>query len=183
MDAIEALLEALEAQVVLVGSATRSDLSGPSKCLGWTCCDVLDHSLAVTLRFARFASGETDRPELPRGNLVGRDPGASLDAAVATAQQAWVSTDRTRVCHLSFGDFDADAAAGVNLVDVLAHGWDMSPLQGRWFVCGNDVWRVGLAAARTLIGPDRDLGQYGPEVVAGPDANCRERFLAYLGRQ
>jgi len=88
------------------------------------------HSIAVTLRIARFASGESDRPELPQGDLIGSDPADSLRAAVITAQRAWALTDRTRVCHLSFGDFEAETAAGINLVDVLAHGWDISPLQG-----------------------------------------------------
>ena len=83
---------------------------------------------------------------------------------------------------MSFGDFDAETAAGINLVDVLAHGWDISPLQDRRFDCANELWRVGLAAARALIGPHRDLRHYGPEVVAGPDATSQERFLAYLGR-
>jgi uncharacterized protein (TIGR03086 family) len=182
VDAIQALLESLKSQVVLVGSATRSDLSRPSKCPGWTCCDVLSHSMAVTLRFARFASGDTDRPELQQGDLVGRDPVGSLGAAVTAAQRAWTLTDRARVCHLSFGDFDAETAAGINLVDVLAHGWDISPLQGRWLECNDEHWQLGLVAARALIGSDRDLRHYGPELVVGPGSTTQERFLAYLGR-
>lgn len=132
-------------------SVRQPDLSGLSKCPGWTCCDVLNHSIAVTLRIARFASGESDRPELPQGDLIGSDPADSLRAAVITAQRAWALTDRTRVCHLSFGDFEAETAAGINLVDVLAHGWDISPLQGRWFECGNETWSV---APGVLIGPN-----------------------------
>jgi len=173
----------LEAQVVLVGLATRPDLISPSKCPGWTRCDVLSHSIAVTLRFAQFASGETHTPELPRGDLVGSDPAGALSAVVAAARRAWGSTDRSRVCHLSFGSFDAETAAGINLVDVLAHGWDISPLHDRRFNCEDELWRIGLVSARALIGSHRDLRHYGPEVVAEPDATSQERFLAYLGRQ
>jgi len=182
VDSVEGLLQSLEALTTLVGPANHSDLAGPSRCPGWTRWDVLGHSIAVTLRFARFASGETDRPVLPRVDLVGNDPAGSLRAAVATAEQAWVSTDRSRVCHLSFGDFDAEAAAGINLIDVLAHGWDISPLQDRWFDCEDELWRIGLIAARTLIGTQRDLRHYGPEVIADSDATIQQRFLAYLGR-
>jgi uncharacterized protein (TIGR03086 family) len=183
VDTVQALVESLEAQVELVGSSSRSDLAGPSKCPDWTYCDVLVHSIAVTLRFARFASGETDRPELPSGDLVGSNPARSLRVAARKAQFAWASVDRSRVCHLSFGDFDAEAAAGVNLVDVLAHGWDISPLSGRWLNCRNPVWKVGLSAAQAIIGPDRDPRHYGPELVTGPTATSQERFLGYLGRQ
>ena len=182
MDLIEALLRSLEAQVALVGAATRSDLAGPSRCPGWTRSDVLGHSIAVTLRFAQFAAGVTERPELRRGDLVGDDPSASLRSAVATAQRAWVSIDRSRVCTLSFGSFDAETAAGINLVDVLAHGCDISPLQDRWFDGGEELWMAGLVAARLLIGSRRDLRHYGPEVVTGPYATSQERFLAFLGR-
>jgi len=87
------------------------------------------------------------------------------------------------VCQLSFGDFDALTAAGINLVDILAHGWDISPLQNRWFDCEDDLWQVGLAAARALLGADRDLRHYAPEVPVGADASSQERFLALLGRQ
>jgi len=84
------------------------------------------------------------------------------------------------VCHLSFGDFEAETAAGINLVDVLAHGWDISPLQGRWFECGNETWSV---APRVLIGPNSRSAPLWTELVDGPDANSQERILAYLGRQ
>lgn len=88
-----------EAQVLLVGSATRSGLAPPSECLGWTCCGVRSHSIAVTLKFSQFASGVTERPRLERGDFVGNDPSGSLRASVV-----------------------------INLVDVLAYGWDISPL-------------------------------------------------------
>jgi hypothetical protein len=93
-----------------------------------------------------------------------------------------MSVDRSRVCTLSFGTFDAEMTAGINLVDVLAHGCDMSPIQDRWFDGGEELWMAGLVAARSLIGPHRDLRHYGPEVVTGPHATSQERFLAFLGR-
>jgi uncharacterized protein (TIGR03086 family) len=182
MDVIEALLKSLKALVVLVDGATHSDLAGPSKCPGWTRCDVLGHSIAVTLRFAEFASGKTDRPALPQGDLVGTDPVRSVRAAFAAARRSWTSTDRSRVCHLSFGDFDTETAAGVNLVDVLGHGWDISPLRDRSFECEADLWRIGLVAARAFMEPNRDLRHFEPEVVVARGATSQERFLAFLGR-
>jgi uncharacterized protein (TIGR03086 family) len=156
--------------------------TGP-KCPGWSRRDVLNHSLAVTLRFALFASGETDKPVLTKGDLVGDDPPTSFQAVQAMAQRSWTGTDRSRMCHLSFGSFGAEAAAGMNLIDVLAHGWDMSPLQGRFFACPDDLWQIGLEYARKLIGPARDGRHYGPEIVPVSGVSAQERFLAFLGRQ
>jgi hypothetical protein len=35
--------------------------------------DVMNHSIGVTMKFARFAAGGSDHPRTPRGDLVGRD--------------------------------------------------------------------------------------------------------------
>jgi len=113
--------------------------------------------MAVTLRFAHFASGATDRPVLPHGDLVKSVPAVSLREVTEAARHAWNSTDRSWVCRLSFGDFVAESATGINLVDVLAHGWDMSPMDDRMFDCEDMLWSIGLDAARSLIGTSRDL--------------------------
>jgi len=73
-------------------------------------------------------------------------------------------------------------AAGINLVVVLAHGWDMSPVADHWFECDDEVWAAGLAIAHDLIGSTRDPQHYGPEITVAPDASIEERFLGYLGR-
>lgn len=183
MDAFEGHVGALDALVALVGSASRSDLAGPSRCPRWTSCEVLNHSMAVTLRIAQFASGETERQLLPDGDLVTSDPARSLGDVVATARRAWGSTDRSRVCHLSFGDFDAESAAGINMFDVLGHGWDISLLNDRSLNCEDARLKVGLDAARAVLGPRRDRRHYWPELVVGPGASGHERFLAYPGRR
>ena len=88
----------------------------------------------------------------------------------------------TRSCHLSFGTFSADLAAGINLFDVLAHTWDIATATGVALECVDDLWDAGLDAARAAIGADRDLQHYGPEIAVGPSASSRERFLGFLGR-
>jgi hypothetical protein len=113
---------------------------------------------------------------LVRAVELQRDVASSREVA-----DSWTMVDGTRLCHLSFGTFSADAAAGINLFDVLAHTWDIArsdaPLDE------DDVlWEIGLAAARRVVGPDRDANHYGPELHAAPTASAMERFLALLGR-
>jgi hypothetical protein len=88
----------------------------------------------------------------------------------------------TRICELSFGLFTADVAAGVNLFDVLAHTWGSATAARVEFEFADVLWRVGLDAARTVIGTSRDLDHYDPEIQARLDAGVREQFLGFLGR-
>jgi uncharacterized protein (TIGR03086 family) len=182
VDTVTALLAALAALEELVHDPVPGWRGRPSRCPGWTVDEVVNHSLAVTSKFTAFATGATDAPTTPVGDLVGDDPYAAVGAAHAAARLAWVGVDRTRMCRLPFGTFTAEVAAGINAVDVLAHGWDIGPVGDRRYRCGDEVWRCGLASARLLIGPHRDDDHYGPEVVAGPEADDEVRFLAYLGR-
>jgi uncharacterized protein (TIGR03086 family) len=182
VDRVDALLEALDAQWQLARLLETDDLSQPSRCPGWSVRDVLAHSVGVTVKFTAFASGATDRPVTPKGDLLGANPPAVVEEAVAAARSAWMGIDRSRICHLPFGDLDATRAAGVNLFDVLAHGWDIGQVRGFRYHCDEEVWRAGLDSARDLLYPWRDPAHYGPELDPGPWASAEVRLLAFAGR-
>lgn len=182
MQPLEALLNALDLQVAVGGQVQSSQLSLDSPCPGWTVRDVMNHSIGVTLKFTGFAAGTTDAPHAPPGDLVGRDHRQALRATASAAQKAWVQADMTRTCRLSFGTFSAEATLGINLVDVLAHTWDIAVTTGVGLVCDEGLWTAGLVAAQLVVGPDRDLRQYGPEVLVGATATNKQRFLGFVGR-
>jgi uncharacterized protein (TIGR03086 family) len=142
----------------------------------------MNHSIGVTLRFTDFAAGTTDTPHAPPGDLVGRDHRQALRATAREAQKAWAQADMTRTCRLAFGTFSADATLGTNLVDVLAHTWDIAVATGVVLVCDEGLWTAGFDAAHLVIGPDRDGRQYGPEIAFGARATARQRFLGFVGR-
>ena len=176
-----ALAEALEAQVALGGAIEEADLALPSRCQGWRVRNVLNHSIAVTLKFAAFARGVTDSPRTPKGDHLGGDHRSALRNAATAAQAAWRHADLERVCSLPFGSYSASTAAGINLFDVLAHSWDVAAPSGNSLPISDHLWEKGLSAARAVIGANRDLGHFGsPIVVDG--ASPREEFLAFLGR-
>jgi hypothetical protein len=87
-----------------------------------------------------------------------------------------------RTCQLSFGTFSADAVLGINLVDVLAHTWDVAVATGVDLVCEDNLWTTSLDAAQLLIGPYRDPRQYAPAVPVGASASARKHFLGFVGR-
>ena len=142
----------------------------------------MNHSVGVTLKFAAFAAGGSDHPRTPPGDLIGPDHRLALRSAAGVARAAWASADMARPCHLPFGTFPASAAAGINLLDVLAHAWDIAAATGVTLNCPDELWSAGLEAARTVIGPGRDPRQYAPEVPVAAAATPRQRFLAFTGR-
>jgi uncharacterized protein (TIGR03086 family) len=182
VDVVEALLTALEAQWGLGAKAIVPDLSRPSRCPGWSVADVMNHSIGVTRKFAEFASGATDRPHAPAGDLIGDRLDLALRTTTDIARAAWSSTDRSRHCHLPFGTFPAGVAAGINLVDVLAHGWDVGCLGGSVFTCPDEVWSLGLGMAREYLGTQRASRPFDPEIAIATDASPERCFLAYVGR-
>jgi uncharacterized protein (TIGR03086 family) len=179
---VDALLAALETQVEVGRRIQPAQLSLTTPCDGWTARDVLSHSIGITLKFADFASGVTNRPIAQRGDLVGPDHVTALRSCADAARTAWVSADMTRRCELPFGLFSANRAAGVNLFDVLAHAWDIATATGVELECADVLWSTGLDAARTVIGTSRDRAHYAPEIPVGPEAGVREQFLGFLGR-
>ncbi|MEZ5379637.1 MAG: TIGR03086 family metal-binding protein [Acidimicrobiales bacterium] len=177
-----ALAEALEAQVTVGQAIETVDLGLDSRCPGWQVRDVLNHSIAVTLKFAAFARGDTDAPRTPKGDHLGTDHRAALRNAATTARDAWLGTDLTRTCHLPFGSYPASIAAGINLFDVLAHCWDIAGPTRNQLAIPNRLWEDGLTAAHAVIGHERDLDHYSAEIDVAATASPAEKFLAFLGR-
>ena len=96
-------MAALRVQV-RTGRLIRSgQLPLESPCPGWSVRDVMNHSIGVTMKFADFATGGSDHPRTPPGDLVGRDHRLALRSAAGAARAAWASVDMERPCHLPFG--------------------------------------------------------------------------------
>ncbi|GII27555.1 TIGR03086 family metal-binding protein [Planotetraspora mira] len=180
---IGALDIALDSSAGLVRRITASQLHLITPNPGWTVRDVIGHSIGVTLKFAAFAAGATDQPRTPKGDLVGADHHRAFEKAVQAAKVSWAGADLSRTCFLPFGEFSADLAAGINLFDLLAHGWDLEAAVGAEYSCPDEVWAVGLKTARQVIGKDRDPRHYAPELATGADPTIRSQFLRFLGRQ
>jgi uncharacterized protein (TIGR03086 family) len=178
-----ALIHALTETEVAFGRLTVVDMARPTCCSGWNVRQVLDHTTATTSKFAAFAAGDTDAPRTPAGDLLGSDPARAFAATASTARRAWASVDRARRCHLPFGVFTAEQAAGINLFDLLAHYSDITDAVGTAITGTVRIWQTALEAARRVVGDeDRDLDHYAPAQPVAPDAPVSEQLRAYLGR-
>jgi uncharacterized protein (TIGR03086 family) len=153
-----------------------------SMCDTWTMRDVLNHTIGVIDKFASFAAGLTDAPHAPPGDLVGEDHHEAMRAAQHAARSAWATHDAGRRCHLPFGTFSAEVAAGINLFDVLAHTWDIATPLGLSWHCPDSVWAAGLDAAIAAIGDERNRDQYEEQHPTGLGDPPDVRLLCFLGR-
>jgi uncharacterized protein (TIGR03086 family) len=185
-----ALAVTLDASVDVVERLTSAQLRLATPCPAWSVRDVIEHAVGITEKFTAFAAGVTDQPKTPRtraGSRLGEGTAAAglrtaLRTASSAAKAAWATADPTRTCRLPFGSFSAELAAGINLFDLLAHGWDVEVATAEAFACPDDVWTTGLWAARRVIGDDRDPRHFAPALSPGRNPTIRAEFLSFLGR-
>lgn len=180
--AVPALGAALAAWRDTLATITTRDLSLASPNPGWDVAHVINHTIATTRKFTAFASGATDRPRTPTRDFLGADHRAAFNDTADQALAAWRDADLERMCHLPFGTFTAEVAAGINLFDLLAHGWDIHQATGATFTCPPSAWAAGLNAAQRVLGEQRDPHHYAPELTTPARAPAQLRLLRYLGR-
>ena len=180
--AVHALGVVLDAWRGLLGQVSAAELALATANPGWDVATVVNHAIAVTWKFSAFASGMTDRPRTPGHDFIGDDHRVAFGQVADRAMAAWRCADLHRRCYLPFGTFTADLAAGINLFDLLGHGWDIHHATGAAFSCPPAAWEAGLDAARRVIDEHRDPRHYAPEILTPPGASPQVRLLGYLGR-
>jgi uncharacterized protein (TIGR03086 family) len=156
-DRIARHTEALEVLDAIVSGVTDDDLARPTPCTGWTVADLLAHELGQHLGFAA-AVRDGDAPE-------------SAYAPVPYTAEAWRGS--VQAIRTAFAEADPDApvverelspvplslriVVDAQLLDVVAHTWDLAKGLGHDYVPPDDVAVDFLGMADRI--PDR---AYGP---------------------
>lgn len=148
---------------------------------------MLNHVIATTTKFSQFASGLTDSPRTPIGDLLGDAPLPSFERCRASSADAWLTVDLQRTCRLPFGTFTASDAAAINAFDVLVHTWDIACTVGVTFQPCPRLTDLAYRVALRLVTAEAVAdGQYAPP-VGGLPAYCTppswHHVLALTGRQ
>lgn len=184
-DVVAALEEALGRTSAVIHDIKMADLGRPTPCPGWSIRDLLNHVVAVTIRFTSFAEGD-DKPLLPSGDLLGDAPVESYDEASERSFRAWRAHPEAldRTCRLSFGHFDGRTAAAINAFDVMVHGWDLARGLGTVYEIPNDLATLGLQIAEVLVTPiAQQRGQYQTPQPVNDSASPAQRLLTRTGRR
>lgn len=155
----------------------------PTPCSQWDIRATIDHLIGETWMFTLVNQGQAVGEDA--GGIAGRDPVVALTDAAAANAASWRTPgafDGERT--YPFGTFPADAAAMMNLSEVVVHTWDVATALGADTTIDPAVAAMLENFYRPIsLDPYRAHGAFGAEVPIDPSAPPADRLLAKLGRQ
>ncbi|MGL4177627.1 MAG: TIGR03086 family metal-binding protein [Dermatophilaceae bacterium] len=176
--------------VQLATRAALDQLSLPTPCAGWDLRRLLDHMTTENLGFAAAAQGRGADPAVWAGDLHRADPVADYVAATEVLVAAFAEPD---VLQRSFAlplltreqEFPGEQAVMMQLVDSVAHAWDLARTLGIPLTVDDDITGPVLALCEQL--PDDESRRapgspFGPAVAVPDDTPPLDRIVALLGR-
>jgi uncharacterized protein (TIGR03086 family) len=180
---VTALDGAYERCAKVIAGIDGAQLALPTPCTEWDVRATLDHLIGATWMFTLVNQGQAVGEDAR--TLADGDPMTALTDAAAANAASWRTPgafdgDRT----FPFGTFPADAAAMMNLSEVVVHTWDIAT------ALGVDA-TIDPAAGAMLddfyraisLDPYRAHGAFGAEVRVESGAPPADRLLARLGRR
>jgi uncharacterized protein (TIGR03086 family) len=180
---VDALDHSYARTATLVAGIDTAALARPTPCAGWDVRATLEHLVGATWMFTLANHGQAVGED-SRG-IDDDGPEAALGGAAAANLASWRTPgafDGART--FPFGTFPADAAAMMNLSEVVVHTWDIAVALG-----GDST--IDPAVAKMLdefyaaisLDPYRAHGAFGPEIAVDAGASHADRLLAQLGRR
>jgi uncharacterized protein (TIGR03086 family) len=183
---VPALLEESIASTGKVVAGVRPDQLGDSTpCAQWDVRMLLNHVIGVAGAFSHVGEGTPINPPDPSvDTFEGNGYAEAYDSATARLLDAWrrpAALDTTVV--LRIGELPGTAAASINFVDVLVHGWDLARATGQDVVLPPHLAEPALQFSRGLVNDQlRHAGAFGPEISVAENAAVGDRLVAFLGR-
>lgn len=155
-------------------------------CPDWSVRDVAGHVIAVQRYIESLAKG-TDVPMNPYkepGQFAGNDPVATWRAA---RDAALAALDGPGVINRHVKTFRAeetiDSQIGWNVVDTVAHAWDVSQGAGVDVTLSEDLVEHAIAQAAPIVDDFRRPPFFAAATVEGAADDSLARLLRMLGRQ
>ena len=155
----------------------------PTPCAQWDVRATLEHLIGATWMLTLVNQGQAVGEDA--AGIGDDDPVVALTNAAEANVASWRAPgafdgDRT----FPFGTFPADAAAMMNLSEVVVHTWDMTTALEADATIDPDVAEMLYDFYRPMsLDPYRAHGAFGAEVIVDMDAPPAERLLALLGRR
>lgn len=174
------LSEAFDHASVIVEQVSDDQLHNPTIC-GWDVASLLNHMVGGNRYFAASARGETPDRALFHEDSLGEDPAEAYRRTAKESMAAWSRPGAVDGALAS----GAPAAFlwGIQLIEVLGHGWDLAEATGQSRDIPEYLVEPALEIARNLPPEQiRSEAVFGPEREAPAGASAGDRFAAYLGR-
>ncbi|MET7426654.1 TIGR03086 family metal-binding protein [Dactylosporangium sp. NPDC005555] len=157
-------------------------------CAAWDVRTLLNHTLGTIDVMAWAVAGDHVLTEAgahalaTQDRLGDDDPAAAFGVRVDQALKEWRSPGALdRACATELGSIPARSAAGVSLLEVVVHGWDIGRATGEDVPIPADLAEPVFAFARQWPPVEMRRGvMYAPAVDGGDTPS--DRLLRYLGR-
>jgi uncharacterized protein (TIGR03086 family) len=155
----------------------------PTPCTEWCVRDLLNHMVSEHLWAPHLLSGETVEQVGDRydGDVLGNEPVAAWDAAIAASLAAWEEVPDDATVHLSFGDTSADEYAEQMLTDLAVHAWDLARGAGLEARLDPDVVRHVWGYASVRVPEWQGSSMLAPPVRTQSN-DLQDQLIALVGR-
>jgi uncharacterized protein (TIGR03086 family) len=179
----------LESSIEIVGHVSAEDLERPTPCAAWTLRQLLGHMIGQNYGYATAADGGIHDRAVFADRPVGDHPAA---ANAASARQVLAAFGAPSLAGTTMYlpevrggmTLSAPMAIGFNLVDAVAHGWDVAKSLGISADFDESALRVALKIAEAVPADARsfdDLSPFLPAVLT-ESTSLLDQVVANLGR-
>ena len=169
----------------MIDAVPADQWDAPSPCAGWSGRDVVGHVVAVQ-RWIEALARETEPfldPYGDPGSIAGDDPVVVWAPARADVLDALNRPGvLARVVVTFRGHESIDAQIGWNVVDTLAHTWDLARTGRVDDGLAPELVEHALTEAAPVIEQLREPPFYAAPVPTSTDATRQEQLLGLLGR-
>ncbi|WP_433157285.1 TIGR03086 family metal-binding protein [Kribbella sp. CA-247076] len=176
---IEACERVLTAVGGLVETVERNDFDRPTPCADWDVRALVDHLVWENLLWAGLANGE------PRSDFGADHLGDDhVEAFRTAADRTLLAFGRPGMLDQRYGPAPGFRLVEQLLIEMLAHGWDLSRALGRPFTGVDDLAERALPVVREIYDslPRTEGGSFAHATTVPVDAPALDRLAAYLGR-
>ena len=183
-------LRALKLATRLVEQVGPEDATRPTPCLEWDLSALLSHMIGQNHGFAAALSSETDVPLAAFAPRVpGQRPARDWATSARVLAEAFAGCDLARPVLLAEISeeqrFPAWMAIGFQLLDTVAHGWDVATAIEVAYQPDGELAATTLRLAQLVpAGPAREQpgAAFAPVLPLADGAGEWSRALALLGR-
>ena len=180
MELLPALSRTFDQMHRVASGVTANDYARATPCSDWDVAALMTHAFGVVDTMGTVAGGGA-----PGAFALDRDaPSAQFRTLADKALAAW-RTDGVlqREMTLGAGPMPGEMYASINVLDTLAHAWDLAIATDQDATIDDDLATFTLGLCEQIIRPEIRGGRFDDAVPTSPDASATERLVAFLGRK
>jgi uncharacterized protein (TIGR03086 family) len=186
-DPIGVLSRALDQTGDIISRVRPDQASLPTPCRSWDVRTLVNHTVLDVQRFV--VSVNEGSWEQRDEDVIGDDWIGAYREAADPLLKAWSREGMLdRTLHLTIGDVPAAWSLGLQVSDLVVHGWDIAqaigaPIEDLDPELARSALDWGMENLKPQFRGDEASGNtFGPEVLIASDAPLYDRLAAWFGR-